>query len=543
MHIPSVDRENVRINKQKDRCVEKVKHNFFDNSVNQAPCIQLMFVAIEVSEVYLKDNQLHSSLARNVVTRRLTSLLYMLYMLLFLHSLIGCGGAGDSLSDETANLKGDLDIRGSISTQSGATLAGWVVVLVDMETELTKTASVSTSGVYAFKSVKSAGTYTVVLLSPTMRVSAVLFQPIQTTKEFYKQSFKINSEILPPLVVNGTSMNFQSESGITMTAQLVLDQLQDGIADGMSTSLALSQGAFNLSEIGSDDIDTDGIPNISDSDVDGDGIVNVFDPDDDGDQVLDVFDIDSDGDLVDDYILESSDQYFPEGVEWITVNYRRDVSTSKNTISFVAKVRSGVNPEAVQVLGPANLMNNALVEYIDAEGNAVSQVFDGRLLDEGLDGDSNAGDLIFGRAITLDSAAVLTSSTVVFIQLRFGSTVDPYFAEFPYLFSLGTPSNISISVTNDRTISMGTTAYSPFGVSQNYFLSFQVFNSEGNMIYSSNATEALPPTYPTPVTVPSGLSSDTSCTFQAVATSVDRIPGYSNYTVLSEKDPSLSGCP
>lgn len=453
-----------------------------------------------------------------------------------------CGGAGQSPSSDAGSIFGSSAVRGSITTQSGANLSGWVLALVDVTTEITRTASVDSSGIYSFRGVDLSKAYTLVLLSPTLRVSAVMFQPISTTAEFYKQNFTILGEILPPLVVNGSSMTFQTETGIQMTSQLFLDQLQDGIADGMGASLSLAQFPLS-SDLGSDDLDSDGIKNIFDSDVDGDGVVNVFDPDDDGDQTLDVFDADSNGDLIEDKTQEKSDQHFDVGVEWVTVNYRRDVAAAKTTLSFVTKLRAGVNPVAVQVLGPTSLFKDALVEYIDADGNAVSQAFEGRLLDEGLDGDSSAQDLIFGRTITLNAAAVLTADTVVFIQLAFGTATDAVKIEYPYMFSLGTPSDISITVTNDRSVSLGSTTFTPFGATQSYWLSYQVFNDSDELVHTTTASEVIPPTFPLAVEVPTGLSQDASCTFQATARSVDRIPGYSNYTVLSEKDPTITACP
>jgi hypothetical protein len=234
-----------------------------------------------------------------------------------------------------------------------------------------------------------------------------MFQPSSVTTEYYHQNFTINSPssgttaILPPLVVDGKSMAFDDDdNGIKFTAMLFQDVDGDQIADGMGQFSLAGNPSFMLA---TNDSDNDGIINSEDSDVDGDGVINVFDSDDDNDGLLDVFDADSDDDTFEDYIDQTSDQFFTEGVEWIAVNYKYDVSSGKRTISFVTKVRPGVNPTAVQVLGPSSLLNSALVEYEDENGDAVTQTFNGNLLDEGNDGDSSAGDLIFGRTIKYHS--------------------------------------------------------------------------------------------------------------------------------------------
>ena len=175
---------------------------------------------------------------------------------------------------------------------------------------------------------------------------------------------------------------------MSFTSQLTLDQNLDGISDGIS--LAGSAPRFGLSSsMGTQDLDSDGILNTQDPDVDGDGVVNVFDTDDDNDGILDVFDVDSDGDLVEDHILESSDQYFSSGIEWFTVMYNNDEALNKKTLTILAKLRDGANPASVQISGPASLLDSAMVEYVDEDGNPVSQAFNGVLLDEGNDNDGS----------------------------------------------------------------------------------------------------------------------------------------------------------
>ena len=114
---------------------------------------------------------------------------------------------------------------GSISSVAGTSLTGWQVVLVDAATEITKSASVSSSGVFTFNGVDTSD-YTVVLLSPTMRPTATLFQLIEdvTIADYYKQYFNITNYILPQLVFDGQKIYFQNQEGLSFTSQLTLDQ-------------------------------------------------------------------------------------------------------------------------------------------------------------------------------------------------------------------------------------------------------------------------------------------------------------------------------
>ena len=249
--------------------------------------------------------------------------------------------------------------------------------------------------------------------------------------------------------------------------------------------------------------------------------------------------MDSDGDLVEDHILESSDQYFSSGIEWFTVMYNNDEALNKKTLTILAKLREGANPASVQISGPSSLLDSAMVEYVDEDGNPVSQAFNGVLLDEGNDNDGSEGDLLYGRTLTLDSSSQVQINSVLFLQLVFGSTTSPYFVEYPYLFSLGAPGNISIAVTNHSNgadLALVSGSNNPFS-GKSYLLSGQVFNDSSELVWSSVSGEYDPLSASTAAytTVPTQISSSSTCEFQGIARSVDRIPGYSNYKVLSER--------
>lgn len=469
--------------------------------------------------------------------------------------LAGCGSAGDSPSSGTSNLVGSAQIRGTVGTSSGISLAGWYLALVDTSTEITRLSSVSTSGVYVFSGVDTSATYTFVLLSPTLRVSASMFQTSASfSEDYYLQNFKITDTILPSLIVDGKTLKFsETDRGVNFVNQLFNDSNLNKSPDAFDLTGASFALANNIEceddclslqvGVGTKDKDGDGILNTEDSDVDGDGLVNVFDPDDNNDGELDVFETDSDDDTVDDYTVKSGDQYFEKGVEWITVNYKFDGATNKSTITFVTKVRPGVNPISVQVVGPDSLLNSASVEYIDENNTTVSQTFNGMLLDEGNDGDSSANDLIFGRIVTLASTSELMSNTAVFFRLAFGSGTNPVFVDFPYLLSLGDPDPIQITSFATPTTSIThSSGLLPFG-SNSYIYSVQAYDESGSLVWTSDSVlvDKLSASGAGTVEVPTGISNDTNCTFKATARTVDRIPGFSNYTVVSS---SYSGtCP
>lgn len=450
---------------------------------------------------------------------------------------MSCGGPGEKQQSNSGSLTGE-QVRGSIGTSTGGSLAGWVVALVDVKSSLTRTAAVSDAGVYVISGVNMSRAYTMVLLSPTMRVAATLFQEIENVTGYYKQYFTISNNILPSLVVDGKSMRFAEIIGLKMTSHLLKDGNNDGIADGFTLT---SQSNFigpNL--VGTVDNDSDGVLNKDDVDVDGDGLLNVFDVDDDNDtKGIDLIDRDSNGDTIVDSVNQVSDQYFTEGVEWIAVAYKYDVANDKRTISFVTKVREGVNPDAVQVSGPASLFNAATVEYVDENGQTSSQAFNGVLLDEGNDGDKHAGDLVFGRTITLSPSAVLLSNTAVFFQLVFGSIGNARFWEFPYLFAIGTVDEFTVAAAGSGAITtVSSTVPKPFGAF-GYFYTIQAFDEADDVVWLAPTVEVLTENVNSgvPVTVvPTGISPDTTCVFQGVAKTLDRIPLYANYSVLTAKD-------
>ena len=469
---------------------------------------------------------------RKKLETRLTHLLIAITSVL---KILSFGNPGEDPNQvDSINLLGSTQILGSITSVSGANLTGWMAVLVDTNTEISKVASISSAGIFSFNGVDTESTYTMVLLSPSMRLTSALFQPVEgaTSLEYYSQNFRITNYILPQLVYDGNKMYFQNLNGVEFNSQLTQDIDQDGSADG----LALNTG------IGSQDLDNDGLLNTVDSDIDGDGLVNVFDKDDDNDGILDTFDIDSDGDLRNDSILQTSDQYFTQGVEWITVLYRSDLSTGKKTLTFLTKLREDSSPVAVKVLAPATITDGALVEYVDDDGNIASQAFNGMLLDAGNDDDSSAEDLIYGRTLTLNTTgpgSILIPDTMIFIQLFFGTPTNPVVLNFPYMISINEPSDITVTASmnvSGADLSLGPLNYNPYA-GNNYFLSGQVFDSTDELVWSSSSLEIDPSVPPTGsfTTAPSGITTDTSCSYQAIARSVDRIPGYSNYRVLSAK--------
>lgn len=473
--------------------------------------------------------------------------------MLVLPVLVSCGQAGDSGSSSSSPMK---DILGSVTSQTGsqADMQGWVVILQDKNSNISRVAEVDAAGIFKLKSVPTNGTYTIAMTSPSYVMASVLSYP-STTPNTIRQYFKINSSIIPRLIYKGPIVTVENEQGITMQKDLATDEDADGIPDG-SVSLSLTGRSFeSLVDLDTDafnllpnnsvtdegafllasgaDIDIDGIPNVLDPDIDGDGISNIFDPDDDGDAILDVFDADSDGDLVADATEETTDVYFPEGLKWINVKFDmtpKDDGTYKTTLTFMTELRNeGRMPTTVQIRGAPSLLNAANVETIDADGNAATQAWDRRLFDDGMSEDGSAGDLKFGRKVVLDSGKVPTYHQVVFFQLVYGSGESAWAKEYAYTFPPLTPKAITPkydSITG--TISL---SGNPFGDIQDFVWAAAVFSSDGQMVYSTPAIVGTSRSYKIPANV---LEDGSTYTYKVTAQVLDRVPGYASYTIHSK---------
>jgi len=446
-----------------------------------------------------------------------------------------CGGAGDTESVPCA-LCGDLnDLRGSIASKSGsqALMQGWVVATFERDTGIARVGEVDNAGLYTLNKVKTDLSQTIALFTPDYILQSVLSIPSHADKTI-KQFVKFGRPMIPKLINNGPIITFQDFNGLTVMSDLASDQDGDGVPDG-SVSIGGGTLGVNLVQGSTIDTDMDGIPNELDPDIDGDGIINVLDPDNNGNGILDVFDGDANGNLVNDTAEKNGDQYFKEGVEWISVQFelkpKEDGTGNVTTLKFTTKVRDNFVPLAVQIRGAPSLLNSSTYIAYDTDGNPQVQAWNRQLMDDGLSEDSNPNDRIFAKKIILPDAKLPRAHETVFFQLAFGSVAAPSYLEFPYVFPPVKPA--AITAAYDKSTKRVMILGNPFGDIQDYVWQIYVWNeTTGASVWNSRA-------------IPGGTKQFTiedqfldpagTYKFSVIAQSLDKIPSYPAYAVHSIK--------
>jgi hypothetical protein len=440
--------------------------------------------------------------------------------------LSGCGsssGSEESSSSSDGALYGSTTVSGSISGQSGgqSRMSGWVVVLTERDTGISRVGEVNASGIFSIAGVRTSVPHGLTLLSPDYLVRGAFAVPSDTAAKVHT-FFTINKSYLPRFIHRGYVVTPQSLDGISLTKDSVADSDGDGSPDGLS-SLGLVNGMSSV------DLDQDGGVNDTDPDIDGDGLLNWFDADDDGDGLADVVDTDANGNLVVDTAESFSDQNFRNGIEYfaVSVEVQPDGSSTKTYLSLAAKIRKGVSPMSVQVRGPVALLNGSVIEATDSIPQAA---WDKLLLDDGNSEDGFADDLIYARKVLLGTGKSPRPFQSVFLQLGFGDPSSPVFAEYPFTFpsvDLGALAFTWNSAT--RTVAK-TGASDPFGDLTSYSWSISISNADGVKVYES----ALVAADTSSIVIPDRLlDSGSTYTFQAAAQLLDRIPGYPAFVVYS----------
>jgi hypothetical protein len=481
---------------------------------------------------------------RKQVRSILTILLYPFFLLA---TFVACGNEGTS-PKSVASLGPTSTVRGSIASQSGnqADMQGWVVALVDRDTEVTRIAEVDAAGLYTLKGVSPAAVYTILLLSPTYIVAAVLSHP-GLAPNTVRQYFRIASPTLPRLIHKGPVITLQNEVGLQVQKDVGTDINGDGIPDGIANVIGIElnspedsgvirQSQFSLAgpPKSTVDFDKDGLRNISDPDIDGDGLANSFDSDDDGDGLLDIFDLDSDGDVIADSLQTDNDLYFPQGVEWIMAKFEmtpEDAGGFKSSLSFFTKVRSdGVLPTSVGIHGAPHLLAGANVEVISEDKTVIEQAWDRLLSDDGKSEDSAADDFLFAKKILLPAGRVPAFHQVVFFELAFGTGDEQWFMEFPYTFAPVTPKAITSSY--EKFSGQIKLSGNPFGDIQDFLWTASVYDTESGLkIYTTEANTGGVRSVVLPTNI---LEEGKSYTYNVTAQVLDRVPGYVAYTINSK---------
>jgi hypothetical protein len=454
--------------------------------------------------------------------------------------LVHCGGAGTS-EEESCGLCGPMsDLSGSITSQFGtqAQMQGWVLVLFEKSSGISRVAEVDSSGLYTFGNARTTVDHTLALLSPDYILQSVLSVP-STTPNQIQQFFRPQAKNLPRLIHSGPIIRMQDQTGIKMSPDAASDTNGDGIPDGSQSIGGADPSAFSLQAGAAvPDLDLDGLPNDIDPDIDADGVINVLDPDDDGDAIYDVFDPDANGDFVNDTTQTNGDLYYDDGVEFVGVQFemkpKENGSGNDLSLLFTTKVRTNVGPRAVQIRGAPSLLNDATIQAVNAEtGEVTSAAWDRLLLDNGTSNDSSADDRIFAQKVFLaDGKQPPRAHEMVFFQLAFGTDENPWYLEFPFIFPPVTPAAITAQVAavpgQPATVTLG--GY-PFGVTlQDFVWSINLFDETGLGVWTSQPIAGTTKQFQIPSNV---RLEDTEYKFSVVAQVLDKVPGYPTYTIHS----------
>lgn len=446
---------------------------------------------------------------------------FILAALMSSHLILTACGSGSSGGDDEGgpSFSGNMqNLTGTITSQSGtpAQMKNWVATLMERDSGVTRVAVADASGILKWNKVSFDSIQTAFLLSPDYLVQSVMSIP-SSKANTVKQYFQIGQTVLPQLVQKGAGLSFRTSSGITVFDFTALDADGDGNPDG-TNSLGLTSGGFNLAAV---DSDKDGVSNDTDCDIDGDGLVNAIDGDDDGDGILDVLDVDANGNGIADSQETIGGSYYNQGIEYFAVKYEK--GSTENTLLFVAKVRDGLTPASVKIRAPGSLVDGA--EMVEGAAGA----WDLSLADDGLNNDGAAKDLLYARKIKLASGKVPRVNQMVFAQLTIGTGDSAFTIEYPWLFPNLAPSSVTTSY--DTASRVVTLAGDPFGSDiQSFLWSVTLTNADGLKVYESSA---LPGTTRT-LTIPANImQSGSTYTYQAIAQSLDKIPGLPAMAVRS----------
>ncbi|NRA45194.1 MAG: hypothetical protein HRU09_09595 [Oligoflexales bacterium] len=454
-----------------------------------------------------------------------------------------CGNPGEEIGGDF--LGSFSNVSGSITSQSGSQeeMAGWVVALIEKDSQIAKLAEIDTSGSFNFSHVFVGLEHTIALLSPSLVLRAVLAHPSEDGTSV-RQYFKFTSRAsIPRLIHKGLVLSWQETSNIQVTGQSVPDVDADGIPEGVLRALTASETSLRLS---SQDTDVDGTPNTEDPDIDGDGLINLFDHNVDGDlnangtPLFNEFDTDTNGDLVPDLRQNLSSSYFDRGADWVILKYDLVPSTTNPSeyvrqLTFVAKIDETF-PErlqSVQIRRVPSLpiLDEATVDQLDTDGNFIPLTWDGFLLDDGLSEDGAANDGMYARKVSLRVGSVPTTNQVFSFQLQYPGWTQEFLYIFPPIRPLGpTPSYSAI----DRSITFNTGADAPFGNSIDFVwivIVFEVQEDNSNKtIYTSQPVNGIETSFILPDNV---IETGKVYRYKVIAQTQEKVPGYASFKIES----------
>lgn len=490
------------------------------------------------------------------LTRRILGIFFFCISLGVLH--VGCGNAGQETETSSLSNNHSLDTskyadRSGYVTAQGSSqdaLSGWVLALVDANSGVSRIASINEQGVFTLPHTFDNLLYTLVLMSPSLSLRAVLSQPFTGKDGVVDQYFTIDPGVntLPPLILQGNVLQWLDTTGISLSGRETIDTNSNSIPDGIESTLG-GTTALTLAGV---DTDQDGIDNTLDPDTDGDGLIDIIDPDDDGDSTEeaandDVFDSDSDGDLISDTKTQFSDLRFTRGAEFIAM--RSDWITPSSGIGWTLKLLFQLKqyteqPEAIQAVKVfktdlVSLFSSSNVDTTDSEGNTTSTPWDGTLTDDSLSEDGGSEDGLWGKYITLATNKSPAANQVFIYQIEYAGG---WAESFLYTMPAVTPASFVPSYdATTRTITLrGIAGSEPF-VSQTGYSwivrLYEVNTSNANLstqVWTSSPAAGST----TAITLPEYLlESGKSYKFSVTAQGAERITGYPSVTVSSAQIP------
>ncbi len=438
--------------------------------------------------------------------------------------LLGCGKASSESGGAAATSPSGETIKGSIKSVTGSQseMNQWVVALVERDTGIAHSGVINAVGNYTIEGVDTSVPYTLVLLDPQYRFSAILtYVGLNAGK--VRQYFAITANRLPTLVHNGPIINFTDFSSVSWEKNEAADTDNNLIPDALEVSASLATTV---------DTDADGQTNDLDGDIDGDGLPNWFDSDDDDDGVPDAFDSDANADELADLSQDQGDQYFPRVVKYIALQLVQDVQSDgslASTLMFTTQLLEDENATSVLVKGSSTLFTEAsAVQFDPTTGAASYAAWDQTLLDDGNNEDGEAGDGTFSRRVELVSTAVPKANQVFFVEVTQGTGDTRIVNEFPFTFPTMVTGVITGSYTSaTRKVTLTGT---PFGTVTDYHWSVHVYDASGIKVFASEPIAGTSDTY----TLPSGATDEgETYTARIVATAIDRIPSFPSWVMRS----------
>lgn len=412
------------------------------------------------------------------------------------------------------------DINGVISTFYGSSedLRNWKLFLIEKGRGFGFLANISANGTFLLQQVDTVKDYTLILFSIDSQLASVLTLPTAEDPRLF-QYFKPHLGHLPYIVYHGPKMTFGDDVEVTLDPYVPKDENKNGIPDGMDTIWSLLGEAPNGNQV---NLTQDALS----FDLDNDGINNYVDRDDDGDGLPDYLDSDSNANGTDDIFEQSHDQYFDEGLDFVTATLEKadlSATNSEYALSFTVKVKDDYKFESMSLLGPSSLFENAT----SVKSDLSEEAWNGELYDDGNHGDLKKGDSFYSVKIRLPVAELPRRYQTFFVKLvvleEDGTLMEHYYPQNLPDVTLGT-------ITATASSNVVSISGEPLGADIAFTWTVLVFDRNSNMLFSSKEIDSTTTSFAFPNFV---LPARSDLTTKVIAISPQRIEGYPSYRVHS----------